>query len=67
MVFEFLDAVSNGSRGDVELVGGADKALVAGSGLEKAETIEWRERAHEVRSSELRVNNTKNILCLQEK
>ena len=42
MVFKSPDAVSNGSRGDVELVGGADKALVPGSGLEKAETIKRR-------------------------
>ena len=34
------DAVGDGGRGDAELLGGADEALMAGGGLEEAQAFE---------------------------
>ena len=46
MVFEHLDAVGDGGGGDVEFARGAHEALVAGSGVEEAQTFERRKRVH---------------------
>ena len=47
MLLQGADAVADGVRGDAELLGGADEAPVAGSGLEEAQAVEGRQRNHE--------------------
>ena len=48
MALKQADAVADGGRGDTELLGGADEAPVARSGLEEAQAVEGRQRNHEL-------------------
>ena len=46
MLLQHPDAVGDGGRGDVECGRGAGEALVAGRGLEEAQTVERGEEQH---------------------
>ncbi len=46
MLFQGPDSMCDGGRGNAEFGCGTGKALVAGSGLEEAEGLEWGQEKH---------------------
>ena len=50
MALQHADAVGDGSRGEAELLAGADEAPVAGGGLEESQALEGQRTCTYLRS-----------------